>query len=77
MPPYTTAQKQAIAQFVNLTNSKDTIAIKVGCNPCQAPFIQIYSSHLILWPGIHFLELQKLTITLGVESNGMELGTSY
>ncbi|OQE27243.1 hypothetical protein PENSTE_c004G08986 [Penicillium steckii] len=28
MPPYTTAQKQAIAQFVNLTNSKDTIAVK-------------------------------------------------
>ncbi|CAI7641129.1 unnamed protein product [Penicillium manginii] len=28
MPPYSTSQKQAIAQFVNLTNSKDSVASK-------------------------------------------------
>jgi hypothetical protein len=30
MPPYSTSQKQAIAQFVNLTNSKDSVASKVS-----------------------------------------------
>jgi DCN1-like protein 1/2 len=30
MPPYTTSQKQQIAEFVNCTRTKDSVAAKVS-----------------------------------------------